>query len=39
MRQLVAFGELSNDVGTTVTHLMLVVAGGFAISQGCPESF
>jgi hypothetical protein len=39
MRQLVTFGELSNDVNTTGTVSMRVVASRVVISYGCPESF
>jgi hypothetical protein len=39
MRQMVTFGELSNDVDTTGTRLMRVVASRVAISSGCPVSF
>jgi hypothetical protein len=39
MHQLAAFSELSNDVDTTGTGPMLVVASGDAISHGCPASF
>jgi hypothetical protein len=39
MRQLVTFGELSNNVDTTGTSSMRVVASGVAISDGCPASF
>jgi hypothetical protein len=39
MRQLVIFGELSNDVDTTGTGSIGVVASRVAISYGCPASF
>jgi hypothetical protein len=39
MCQLVTFGELSNDVDTTGTGSMRVVASRVAISYGCPASF
>jgi hypothetical protein len=39
MRQLVTFGELSNDVDTTGTGSVRVVASSVAISYGCPGSF
>jgi hypothetical protein len=39
MRQLVPFGELSNNVDTTVTASMRVVTSRIAISYGCPASF
>jgi hypothetical protein len=39
MRQLVTFGELSNDVDTTGTGSMHVVASRVAVSYGCPVSF
>jgi hypothetical protein len=39
MRQLVTFGELSNDVDTTGTGSMRVVASRVAICYGCPASF
>jgi hypothetical protein len=39
MRQLVTFGELSNDVNTTGTGSMRVVVSRFAISYGYPVSF
>jgi hypothetical protein len=39
MRQLVTFGELSNDVDTTGIGSVRVVANGVAISYGCPASF
>jgi hypothetical protein len=38
MRQLVTCGELSNDVDTTGTGWMCVVASRVAISYGCPAS-
>jgi hypothetical protein len=39
MHQLVTFGELSNDVDTTGTGSMLVVAIRVAISYSCPVWF
>jgi hypothetical protein len=39
MRQLVTFGELSNDVDTTGTGSMHVVANRVPISYGRPELF
>jgi hypothetical protein len=39
MRQLVIFGKLNNDVDTTGTGSMRVVASTAAISYGCPASF
>jgi hypothetical protein len=39
IRQLVTFGELSNDVDTTEVSLMGVVASRVAISCFCPASF
>jgi hypothetical protein len=39
MRQLVTFGELSNDVDTTGTGSMRVVARRVVISYGCPAEF
>jgi hypothetical protein len=39
MRQLVTFGELSNNVDTTGTSSMRVVASRGEISYGCPASF
>jgi hypothetical protein len=39
MCQLVTFGELSNDVDTTRTVPMCVVASRAVISYGCPASF
>jgi hypothetical protein len=39
MRQLVTFGELSNDVDTTGTGSVRVVASRVAVSYGCPASF
>jgi hypothetical protein len=39
MRQLVNFGELSNDVDTTGTDSISVVASRDAISYGCLASF
>jgi hypothetical protein len=39
MRQLVTFGELSDDVGTTGIGSMRVVARRAAISYGYPASF
>jgi hypothetical protein len=39
IRQVVTFGELSNDVCTTGTGSMCVVASRIAISYGCPASF
>jgi hypothetical protein len=39
MRQLVTFGELSNDVDTAGTGSMRVVAGRVATSYGCPALF
>jgi hypothetical protein len=39
MRQLVTFGEPNNDVDTTGTGLMRVVASRVAISYGYPASF
>jgi hypothetical protein len=39
MLQLVTFGELSNDVDTTGTGSVRVVASRVAISYGCPVSF
>jgi hypothetical protein len=39
MCQLVTFGELSNNVNTTGTGSMCVVASTVVISYGCPLSF
>jgi hypothetical protein len=39
MRQLMTFGELSNDVDSAGTSSMCVVASRVAISYGCPASF
>jgi hypothetical protein len=39
MHQLVTCGELSNDVDTTGTGSLCVVAGTLAVSYGCPASF
>jgi hypothetical protein len=39
MRQLVIFSELSNNVDTTGTGSVRVVASTVAISFGCPASF
>jgi hypothetical protein len=39
MRQMVTYGELSNDVDTAGTGSVLVVASRVAISYGCPASF
>jgi hypothetical protein len=39
VRQLVTFGELSNDVNTMETDSMVVVASKVAVSYGCPASF
>jgi hypothetical protein len=39
MRQLVTFSKLSNDVSTTGTGSMHVVASRIAISYSCPASF
>jgi hypothetical protein len=39
MRQLVTFGELSNDVDTTGTGSIRVVASRVAITYGYPASF
>jgi hypothetical protein len=39
LRQLVTFGELSNDVDITGTGSVRVVASRAAISYGCPVSF
>jgi hypothetical protein len=39
MCQLVTFDELSNDVNTTGTSLVRVVASRVAISYGSPASF
>jgi hypothetical protein len=39
MRQLVTFGELSNDVDATGIGSMRVVVSRVAISYGCPASF
>jgi hypothetical protein len=39
MRQLVTFGELSNDVDTRGTGPMHVVASRVVISYSCPVSF
>jgi hypothetical protein len=39
MRQLVIFDELSNDVDTTGTGSMHVLASRVAISYGYPASF
>jgi hypothetical protein len=39
MRQLVTFGELSNDVNTTGTGSVHVVASRVAICYSCPVSF
>jgi hypothetical protein len=36
MRQLVTYGEFSNDVDTTGTGSMRAVANRVAISYGCP---
>jgi hypothetical protein len=38
MRQLVIFGELSNNVNTIGIRSMLVVAGRVAIYYCCPPS-
>jgi hypothetical protein len=39
MRQLVTFGELSNDIDTKGTGSMRTVAGRVAIPYSCPASF
>jgi hypothetical protein len=39
MRQLVTFGEVSNDVDTTGAGSMRVVASRVAVSYGYPASF
>lgn len=39
MRQQLTFCELSNDVDTTGTGSMRVVASRVTISYGCPASF
>jgi hypothetical protein len=39
MLQLVTFGELNNNVDTTRTSSMRVVASRLAIPCGCPASF
>jgi hypothetical protein len=39
VRQLVTFGELSNDVDTTTNRFMCVVASRVAFSYGCPALF
>jgi hypothetical protein len=39
MRQLVTFSKLSNDVDTTGTGSMHVVASRVAISYSCPAWF
>jgi hypothetical protein len=39
MRQLVTFGKLSNDVHTTGTGSVRVVASRVAVSYSCPASF
>jgi hypothetical protein len=39
MRQLVTFGELSNDVDTTGTGSTHVVASRVPIPYGCPALF
>jgi hypothetical protein len=38
MCQIMTFGKLSNDVDTTETGSMCVVAGRVAISYVCPAS-
>jgi hypothetical protein len=39
MFQLVAFGKLSNNVDTTGTGSMLVLASRVAVFYSCPASF
>jgi hypothetical protein len=39
MFQLVTFGDLSNDIDSTGTGSMHVVASRVAISSNCPASF
>jgi hypothetical protein len=39
MRQLVIFGEHSNDVDTTGTGSMRLAASRVVVSYGCPAAF